>query len=113
MRGRIIKKQPGTYTVDIKPLPVPRNQCKSEEEYQYDVSGCEEMRRRGTIPIKSGDVFVGDPCYYFDRDKWLRFINKYYPNKSRCGKFPKSVVELKLDGDGDWDVELELKRVVK
>jgi hypothetical protein len=109
INGRMIKKQPGTYNVDIKPIPV---KCETKKDQLIENTACEKMRTKGKIVVESGVVFVGDPCYYFNRENWHKFINKYWNNdKFRLAKLPKSAMQLKLDADGIWGVELELTRV--
>lgn len=49
------------------------------------------------IPLPSGQVFLGDPCYYVDNDQWDVFRKK---------PLPPGVFEIRTGGDGSFDVTI-------
>lgn len=81
-------------------------------------------KRRQTVSVDTGQVMVIDPVYLFGHDAWQQVVRCAYPSRrvkrrptmARClkealGRNVAFALYLTPDGDGDFAVDLKLKRL--
>jgi hypothetical protein len=93
--GKILNVSNGKYQID----------WRIKQSWNGDISGSEQ------ITIKSGKLFICDPCYIIGttHDEWLSWLDKtdYGKNIDNDSVF---IID-EMGGDGCYKVELDLEKI--